>query len=242
MYVPVLRARRHELLAVRRDAAALALSGNVLPVFEAVNANHAALHRCLAEAMAQNLAVGVVLNPRVNPRTTIRVWSDPTLRQLILQSPLIVPTIFLDTKTPTQRLAALLTQFPQRPILVMHADTFIASSSVLGALKQHSPGVRHLMPEPNSGRCPRPALSLADRVTLRDGFQSAASNAAYPGESFFCAAPRSLVAAPSAGIGDFCTVGKRFREGGSTPNKEVVCRGEHATLDCALARQWVLAS
>ncbi len=74
MYMPRLRARQHEVLAVKNCAAGFVASGNVVPILEPVAAPNRVFANRLEAIAEAGLACDLVLNPSVGEMRTRESW------------------------------------------------------------------------------------------------------------------------------------------------------------------------
>ena len=97
MYLPYLRSKQSEMLALRVLAPQLAENGNVIPIIELVNWP-GSTRKTLEEFVKYDLEACVVLNPREGNFKKRSIIPDEILNYL-MESPNIIYTFIIDKKT-----------------------------------------------------------------------------------------------------------------------------------------------
>lgn len=223
MYMPYLRGKQFELLALRDLADVLGTTGNVSPVIEPVRMRGDALVRCLDALSMSGVTSTVVLNPSVG-----EFAASPSAAADVLE--------LLSTCNPTQRI---------RPGVLVHGSTNV---SVIRESLEHSHlagrsvdliheeyvgdnGLHNIVDERSRQLVPSQQMLRryeaplpGQRIRLNDEFPRRDTNLAYVGAepSLFTDAHLYYRDDGFDGFGDFTTIGRWYSEGGSSPRAVVI--------------------
>lgn len=216
MYFPFLYGRQSEFLGVRamlddsRDLSAF------IPIFEPINANAAALTRCLNECETHQQPTVVVINPTLHQLAdaAARTAWLRTMSTVLAACPSTVPAFQTSDHTTGANLRAALAAFPGRPVAVIHNGAGLSDADV----RQAAGTARiawHIVIGNKLPNRQRALLPVAKTVVVRDGFHKQVRNADYSGQEFFSDLYRTYP--PHGGFGDFLCLGAGFQDGGTTP-------------------------
>jgi len=219
MYVPYLRGKQFELLALKELANHLQQTPDILPIIEPVRARGEALVRCLDALAMADVRVTVVLNPSVGELAS---GDDGGPQSVVerLEACQFPESIRLGVQVragldPQGILAALNgSPLAASPIDLIHHD-FSGTSGIHDLV---SPETHHLLREKAVARRYRPPLDGL-QVKFEDRFPAQRSNLDY------VEVPASMFTDDNvyfredgyAGWGDYATIGDVFTEGGSSP-------------------------
>lgn len=217
MYLPRLRARQFEVLAVRDCAPSLGPSRKLIPIMEPVKALDAKYARRLREVSAKGLTCSLVLNPSVGDHAAANAWQE-------------VGRYYLKNGLLDIHSLAILSNAGANHRAMQNWVTNLRVQGLAFALDIiHEPGmsvnlagntyrnVRWNVAEdrtvPLAYGLP---LSASQVVWANDPFPAVTANREYVGrpESIFSARPAGYKAAGYIGVSDYLTVGQRYQPGG----------------------------
>ena len=227
MYIPILRGKRFELLALRQGAALLGKSGKLLPVIEPVREKtlDTDVFRAASALADQGVKFGIVVNPLVGelvgddgmkkvldsisswPRTAIEgaqlvfACADPGNQGLALEAVLARPEL-----SGFEKMILFADDFEVQRL--GHDSKEMRLSAILAPRGRIA---RRLA----AGVVPAPSILEVD-----DPFPAMQRNADYltRGETVFTDQHIYYSAEGLDGFADYMTVGKDFRDGGGSPN------------------------
>lgn len=224
MYIPYLRARRFELLALRNALPVLQRFPNILPVLEPVNSDPAELIRAATTLTAGQCRLGVITNPAANGRNGVvqDMLQLPTTPPALRAHPMLIPTLLVLTGTTVAEITTFFATYMGRALCIVHAEPPAAPTGAqtlaTNLMQHHSAG--HALIHVGRDGMPehyRAMLPAGPLVLQRDGFRRQANNAAYPASSFYTDLHRTYTALGYDGWSDYLTVGDFFSDGGGSP-------------------------
>lgn len=246
MYMPILRGKRFELLALRDLAAENAVSKHIVPIIEPVKAGTTAteLRRAIDGWLASGGSLGVVVNPSVGelrsslPNTLILDqiyeaqggdWRDADLTGSG-DTPLhrLFPVLIVSTDAGefAQGLEALRARFSDDVSVALWLRDNVPTDAVATAAVTAGVTVTHvLVSESRAGKRLARALNPAPGVVVfGDHFPSQATNAEYPDqrEQVFTEEHMYFHDDNLAGFCDYGTIGADYRDGGGAPKYVVI--------------------
>lgn len=219
MYVPYVRGKQFELLALKELAHHLNQTPEILPIIEPVRARGDALVRCLDALAMADVRVTVVLNPSVGELASGGDGGPQAVVDL-LQACQFPESIRLGVQVraglDVQGILAAVNGTPltANPIDLIHHD-FSGSSGIHDLV---SPETHHLLREKAVARRYRPPLDGL-QIKFEDRFPAQRTNLNYVN------VPASMFTDDNvyfredgyAGWGDYATIGDVYSEGGSSP-------------------------
>lgn len=232
MYMPRLRARQHEIFAVRNCAASFANSNQVVPILEPVKTPNDLLARRLADIAAQGASCDLVLNPSVGDmrgRDEWRALGDFYLAHNLLDnhSLAILSNADADHQSMAEWLANAKRDGASFAVDIVHELDLSVS---LRGTTYH--GVRWNIAEDRTVPSAY-GLPLGGRpvVWANDPFPALPRNREYVGraEGIFSTRATAFRSAGYLGISDFLTIGRRFESGGGPAYAVVI----HLTYELA---------
>jgi hypothetical protein len=222
MYVPYLRGKQFELLALRELAGQMSTS--IMPLIEPVTPNLGAMERCVAALSPHGVRMAVAINPvageinHVSGTETICTWLA-TL-EAPLRDGLLVPAVLVtdddhwhstievldDRLGPTQKFVAV--HWQNNPSFLAALDSTMLDRVVF-----------HLIDPDTPTRRLHPIDIRSTGIKLHDRFDRAARNADYLDrvESEFGDDAYFYAEDGFAGFADFATIGRAFAAGGFRP-------------------------
>ncbi|MBY0491463.1 MAG: sce7725 family protein [Gemmatimonadaceae bacterium] len=243
MYLPYVRGRQYELLALRNSHPLLQQWPDILPLVEPVNASPSACLRAATELTTAGCRIAIITNPVANSRAGVvhDVLQHATCPAALRSHASVVPSLLVLTGTTVQHVQTFFTLYAGRELCIVHREVPIDPSvtTTLINLAQGHLHAGHVATHVITDQTPtqlRLALPTTSLVLLRDGFQRQPHNAAYPPASFFGDLHRTYRAQGYAGWGDFLTVGDVFTTGGGMPLAVVI----HLTaLQASSSDAWI---
>lgn len=220
MYMPYLRGKQYELLALKERAGLLGDSGAIVPVIEPVREPDGGLDRCLSSLREAAVEVVVVANPQVGPLSGAGIAtsvSDYVRQQSEVRWNL---GLLIDESTDVR---ALMAQY--RALLPEGSDLTlihrgVSSDPELLHEESRQLGRKYdLVDDSLRQRHFRHFLADSIGVILHDGFRAEERNAGYLGreESVFTEDHLYFNEEGWGGFADFLTIGSGWTEGGFTP-------------------------
>ena len=221
MYMPFLRGKQFELLAVRELAANLTAT-SINPIIEPVRERSDALVRCLDELALFQVPTTVIVNPRVG-----ELASDDGTGTLLgvlenqQNSSNLRLGVCVRATTNLDRVLSAVTSSSLRalPVDLIHEE-FSGDEGVHSFVATDS---HHLVRGKEDARRYRPPLP-GDHVKLADRFPVRKTNLEYVGAppSLFTDDNVYFQADGYAGFSDYLTIGEAYAEGGSSPRAVVI--------------------
>ena len=217
MYYPYLRGKQFELYAL--EHVDNAVFRNTLPIVEPVSASSnrvaSGIYRRLA---ASRTPMILILNPQFGPLTSTDVERDIVNGFLSGHTRLTVGYI-VNPSTTSAELNSFLTSNPQFQKAVFFRANFLPATlaSLQNVIRANPPA--HLIFESSkSSHITQQAFSWhTNRILVTDGFQAQERNADYPADSVFVSEFATYKANGWQGIGDYQTVGDKYKDGGGQP-------------------------
>lgn len=230
MYVPILRGKRFELLALRELARGLSTSGHVMPLVEPVRLNtvESDLRRAVEGWAESGGRLAVVVNPSVGEMAQVRPHSD-VVNELgrhgfeAVTPVLVAPTGARNLDVAVRELQAMVGAATPFHIWVRESmpsaefgEVLRASAAVVSRVYARDPRAARRMVRNLPGN--------ADFVAVDDKFPGRATNAEYPSqvEQVFTEDHMFFRDEGLAGFGDFATIGHEYRDGGGAPKYVVI--------------------
>jgi hypothetical protein len=217
MYFPYLYGRGAELLAIRallndpRDRRSL------VPILEPVNANIAALRRCIHDCDEKEQAVIVIFNAEKHQLQTLqerRRWQQDA-QALFEEYPTALPAFRTSDRTTGAEITQFLAGFPRQEVALIHAGAGLSNREIT-RLAQNSRIRWHIILGDKIPDSQKSLLPADKKVSVQDGFRKLQRNADYAGTEFFTDRHRTF-RENSAGFGDYLCLGASFQTGGTTP-------------------------
>lgn len=215
MYLPYLRGRQFELIALRELLEADRISPNVLPVIEPVKASSTLL-KTLECFVAKGREVAVVFNPTVGDfeNRNIEILNDDSktakkIQELITTNDKIIKTYIMN---PVSKKQLQIEGDRDKRIVVItnrdYLDNFLATYE--GKLPRYA-----MIPDNRSFR----GLITANKVLFEDNFKKQPRNVDYLNclDEFFSDSHLFYESEGYSGFGDYSVVGEDYNESGFAP-------------------------
>lgn len=185
MYLPLLRGKLNELLAIRESAPTLVASGKILPVIEPLSADPSRLVSAVKRIDARQVGLAVIVNPSVGDLAGDRTTIPEALRTGgLLQSGLLLPALVISGSTLRPEVAAFLAEYAEREVLLVHIGQY-RDPEDLSNLLQGAGNVRYnVFSTDRTSAAYRRSFPTVPSIALRDCFVRQARNADYPEEDF----------------------------------------------------------
>jgi len=219
MYMPFVRGKQFELIALRELAPTLAQAGVVSPIIEPVKAKTSSLEKSLMALAAANVNFTLILNPRVGELTGNYKRITQIISSLSHYSNF---QIGINVQSPDRlnKAAAYLREngFQHIPITLVH-NREMREISALEAFASEFNIRYNVINFGEVGRRYRRNFSAATLVSLEDQFNEQEKNADYkelPVE-VFTDEHKYYEEEGFVGFSDFATIGSAFAEGGFLP-------------------------
>lgn len=223
MYLPYVRGKQFELLAVKEMASYLGEHNLISPVIEPVRERVSALTRCLDELSLFNVATTVILNPEVGQFAV-----EPDSHTSVLKTLLdcahyehLRLGVIVNAATDVEALRAAIssTDLSHRPVDLIHREF----SRVQGLENIVGNTSRHLVADKSLARRYRPRLP-GGLIKLTNPFPRRKTNLEYVGAPATLFTDDNIYFAEDGflGFGDYATIGEEFSEGGSSPRAVVI--------------------
>lgn len=223
MYLPYVRGKQYELLALKEMVVDLATNGRIQPIIEPVRDRVDSLTRCLDEFALFNLPCTLVLNPNVGEFVG-RPQAHVALINAISDRPdwsFVRPGVMVRSSTDVDVIAHALSNSPLReqPIDLIHSE-FTGNVNLQRVASQDS---LHVVNSKEVVRRYRPTLP-GNQVKIADRFPRRKTNLEYVGvgPTLFTDDNLYYVEDGFAGFCDYVTIGEEFTEGGSSPRAVVI--------------------
>lgn len=238
MYLPYVRGKQFELLALKELAVDLASSGHIQPIIEPVREKADSLARCLDEFALFDLQSTVVLNPSVGDLANQRdahVHVIEALADLVTDWSHVRLGIIVGASTDSTAIAHALSnsELREQPIDLIHSE-YTGDTGLAQLVGEQS---LQVVSSKEVVRRYRPRLAGSE-VKIADRFPRRRTNLEYVGvePSLFTDDNLYFQEDNFAGFSDFATIGEEFTDGGSSPRAVVI----HLTYpDAADGSIWV---
>lgn len=217
MYFPYLYGRGSELLAIRALLNDPRDRSGFIPIIEPVNANIAALRRCITACEESGQVVAVVFNPEKHQLKTAqarRRWQQE-VSVLLEECPTTVPSFRTSDRTSSAEITEFLRQFPRRDVALIHAGAGLSDQELSKFARQGRVRWHIVLGEVLPIR-QKDLLPADKKIVVRDGFRKLQRNADYGDSEFFTDLHRTFQG-NAAGFGDYLCLGAMFQSGGTTP-------------------------
>lgn len=223
MYLPYLRGKQYELLAVKEMAEELASSGKIQVIIEPVRRRTDALERCLDELVSRKVPTTLLLNPAVGEfandsgayEELVAVFSSRA------GTAALRPGIIVRAATPVTAIHSALSSHGIRGIPVDFVHTEFAKDQDIS--KVASDGSLHIGNSKEVVRRYNPEPD-GENVKLTDRFVRRRNNLEYVDAptTLFTDDNRYFTKDGYFGFSDFATIGEEYQEGGSSPRALVI--------------------
>ena len=221
MYFPYLRGKRYELLAQRELADFLAKSGKILPIVEPVNEQFGDLINYVREMNAADAPYALVVNPTVGELKGQGISrTDPDF----LPHDGAFTALIITNDMAIEDIGAFLREGPTCKRMLIHAAEAEDYREITAAIKRSKKNVVNVFLDGGVSESYAAVFKSWNSVLIRDPFHPAETNADYrprDGE-FFSDLHLTFKEKGFMGFGDYLTIGRRFREGGSRPKTVAV--------------------
>lgn len=214
MYFPYMRARRHELFALRTLAKQIALSGKVIPILEPVIANTGDLKRIVKILSDEKLKHILIHNPLVGDFKQAAEAQAKLVKDVLAVSSTTIHGLILGPATKLSEVTRFVTAFGTKPIALVHWTEFDDCAGLDRELKPAKQVLYHVFIADKTSGAYRKTYSHAKRVIVRDGFNPEVRNADYAPQELFSELYLKYKANGYVGCGDFLIGGADFRSGG----------------------------
>lgn len=234
MYMPFVRGKQFELLAIREMADHLAESGNIRPIIEPVRNRVDGLNRCLDELARARVATTVVVNPTVGEMAGSR-FPNSGILELIADRPAdlvrvgVIVNALTDVEDTRQMLNA--SELDNRPVDLVHAE-FAGERGLTNLVTEASYQLVEQQAQIRRLRLPGQPIKWTDPFPWRR------TNLEYVDSepSLFTDDNVYFATDQFAGFADYLTIGGGWSEGGSSPRAVVI----HLTYQDATDRSiWI---
>jgi hypothetical protein len=214
MYFPYLRARRHELYALRTLAKQIVASGKVVPILEPVVANTADLKRIVKSLSDEKLQHILIHNPLVGDLKQPGVAQTKAVRDVLAGSSATIHGFILGPETKLSEVIRFLSAFGSKQVAFIHWTEFDDRAGLDRELKAAKQLLYHVFIADKTTATYRKTFSNSKRVLVRDGFNPEVRNADYAPQEVFSELYLTYKTNGYAGCGDFLISGAEFRQGG----------------------------
>jgi hypothetical protein len=201
-YLPLLRTKTYDVLAVKEAAGMLAGNGRVVPIFDPVRCSW----RRLQEIANAGVRFCLIVNPQVGDFAGVVL---PAEFDPVLASPSVVPTFQILRGTTAAQVNAFAARHPAAKAFlyleVPTANAAAVATAITAAAPTYVVIRRNVVPT-------LAALGPGVHVDLVDNYNLQARNEDYPPDEFYTNRHLSLPDANFGSFGDYSIVGDIFRE------------------------------
>lgn len=217
MYFPFLYGRQSELLAIRallKDARVL---DSLVPVIEPVNANVAALAKCLDACDDKNQEIVVIVNPdkhQLVGKAAANAWRKEIL-PLLEKYTSVIPGYRCHSGSTQSNLDTFFKIFPERDAAILYSSSALTDAET----KKLATCVTvkyHIVLNGKITSIQRAMLPKDKFVDVQDDFNKLDRNADYSGSELFTDRHKTF-SSTGVGFGDYAAIGSAFQASGSTP-------------------------
>jgi len=220
MYLPYVRGKQFELLALRELSSAMAHSGSISPIIEPVKQRTSSLERCLTELIGSNVNFTLVLNPDEGELkekySVVKGVIDSFGGYTNFQIGIIVKSVdsFLEVR---QFIEA--NDLSAHSFALIHNEEFVSQERLVDFSKSFIVRFNIVNYGRIGGRRYHRNFLAETLVALEDQFREKQRNVDYlqNPEEPFSEEYRFFAEDSYAGYSDFASIGERFSDGGFLP-------------------------
>lgn len=217
MYFPFLYARQSELLALRSLLSGARSLDRIVPILEPVNADSAALVRCVEAYGVANQPVVVIINPDKHQLKDSKASTAlaHSLAPVFKKYPSLIPAFRCNHTNKKAHVDAFLKAHQDRDVALLYSKPTLTDPEV-GSLAKN-PKIRfHITIHGEVTAAQQGLLPGSKLIEVRDNFRKQARNADYGGPELFTDHHKTY-SAGCVGFGDYAALGAGFQASGSTP-------------------------
>jgi hypothetical protein len=217
MYLPYLRDKQNEILALLNLPLNIFKSNKIIPIIEPVT--DLKKNKNLKELKNKNIPFILISNPSVGKNATAKV-NDHIKKELI--DGILADYknywigFIISSKTTLSDIKAFFKTFSNRATALIHDYNFKQAKDLLQILEKENSIQFNVFVENHTSGYYRSLFSdiEASDVLLRDGFRKQENNSLYPQEDFFSDLHLTFKEDGFDGFGDFQMIGYTYKEAG----------------------------
>jgi len=219
MYLPYLRGKQFELIALRELAESMGESGVIHPIIEPVKESASTLRLTIEQLKEYNVPFTVIINPEVGDLTNSYHLITELINQYVGQYPNFFVGILLQSTTDLNHLQSYLGELQnQYSINLIHKGRFPDMNQLQEFMRRQSISY-NLFTDPTIIRRYRRLINNRSKVILSKPFNSKPTNADYADnpDEFFSDEHNYYKEDGFSGFADYVTIGEDYSDSGFAP-------------------------